>query len=132
MSDYRKIAEEALRKSKEGKAKPTLNESVVYPENISERIVDINDEIETIKDNPDGDLDDSTVEREVEEKMDEIKDDPVRWLDDYGMEYQQFVDVRGLKDQLVSESDYGTLASYDGTYDEIRVDNTNYVVFRID
>ena len=101
-------------------------------ENISERIVDINDEIETIKDNPDGDLDDSTVEREVEEKMDEIKDDPVRWLDDYGMEYQQFVDVRGLKDQLVSESDYGTLASYDGTYDEIRVDDTNYVVFRID
>ena len=68
----------------------------------------------------------------IEEKMDEIKDDPVRWLDDYGMEYQQFVDVRGLKDQLVSESDYGTLASYDGTYDEIRVDNTNYVVFRID
>ena len=38
MSDYRKIAEEALRKSKEGKAKPTLNESVVYPENISERM----------------------------------------------------------------------------------------------
>jgi hypothetical protein len=101
-------------------------------ENISERIVDINDEIETIKDNPDGDLDDSTVESEVEEKMDEIKDDPVRWLDDYGMEYQQFVDVRGLKEQLIRDSDYSILASYDGTYDEIRVDNTNYVVFRID
>jgi hypothetical protein len=101
-------------------------------ENISERIVDINDEIETIKDNPDGDLDDSTVEREVEEKMDEIKDDPVRWLDDYGMEYQQFVDVRGLKEQLVRDADYGIMASYDGTYDEIRINDTNYVVFRID
>ena len=101
-------------------------------ENISDRIVDIDDEIETIKDNPDGDLDDSAVEKEVEEKMDEIKDDPVRWLDDYGMEYQQFVDVRGLKEQLVSDADYGTIASYDGTYDEIRINDTNYIVFRID
>jgi len=41
MSDYRKIAEEALRKSKLGKQlnnQKTLNESVVYPENISERM----------------------------------------------------------------------------------------------
>ena len=41
MSDYRKIAEEALRKSKMGKqvsnAKP-LNESILYPENMSERM----------------------------------------------------------------------------------------------
>ena len=72
MSNYKKIAEEALKKSllgKQLKGEKRLNESVVYPENISERIVDINDEIETIKDNPDGDLDDSTVEREVEEKI---------------------------------------------------------------
>jgi len=101
-------------------------------ENISDRIVDIDDEIETIKDNPDGDLDDSTVEKEVEEKMDEIKEDPVRWLDDYGIEYRQFVDANGLRDQLVSDADYGTIASYDGTYDEIRINDTNYVVFRID
>jgi ribosomal protein L31E len=41
MSDYRKIAEEALRKSKLGKqvstAKP-LNESILYPEGMSERM----------------------------------------------------------------------------------------------
>jgi len=41
MSDYRKIAEEALRKSKLGKqvkgVKP-LNESVLYPEGLTERM----------------------------------------------------------------------------------------------
>ena len=41
MSDYRKIAEEALRKSKLGKqvgnVKP-LNESVLYPDNLTERM----------------------------------------------------------------------------------------------
>ena len=38
MADYRKIAEEALRKAKLGKQKPTLNESVVYPEGLTERM----------------------------------------------------------------------------------------------
>ena len=101
-------------------------------ENISERIVDINDEIETIKDNPDGDLDDDDVEKEVEEKLDEIREDPIRWLNDYGMEYKNFIDKRSLKEDLIRDSDYGILSNYDGTYDEIRVNNTNYIVFRID
>lgn len=42
MADYKKIAEEALRKAKLAKetktAKPTLNESVVYPDGLSERM----------------------------------------------------------------------------------------------
>lgn len=40
MSDYKKIAEEALKKAKLGKlnVKKTINESVVYPEGISERM----------------------------------------------------------------------------------------------
>jgi len=39
MSDYRKIAEEALKKAQQGKlGKKTLNESVAYPEGIIERM----------------------------------------------------------------------------------------------
>ncbi|TXG81752.1 MAG: hypothetical protein E6R13_05850 [Spirochaetes bacterium] len=38
MADYRKIAEEALRKAKLGKQKPTLNESIVYPDGLTERM----------------------------------------------------------------------------------------------
>jgi len=40
MSDFRKIAEEALRKAKEGKitGKKRLNENVVYPEGLTERM----------------------------------------------------------------------------------------------
>lgn len=38
MADYRKIAEEALKKAKLGAPNKTLNESVVYPDGITERM----------------------------------------------------------------------------------------------
>jgi len=38
MADYKKIAEEALRRAQQGKPKPTLNESVVYPDGLTERM----------------------------------------------------------------------------------------------
>jgi prefoldin subunit 5 len=99
---------------------------------IEDRFVDIEDDIETIKDNPEGDPDEDDVEREVEERLDEIKDDPIRWLDDYGVDYENFVDKRSLEEDLIRDSDYSILANYDGTYDEIRINDTNYVVFRVD
>jgi hypothetical protein len=101
-------------------------------ENIAERIVDIEDEIETIKDNPDGDLDEDEVEKEVESRLEEIKDDPIRTLDDYGMTYDNFIDVRKFKEALVSESDYGAISHYNGTYDEITINGEDFIVFRVD
>jgi hypothetical protein len=108
------------------------NDMSVRKEEIEDRINDIDYEIQDIKDYPDGDIDEDDVEREVEEKVDEIKDDPVRWLDDYGMEYNQFVNLKSLKEDLVNNSDYGILSSYDGTYDEVNINDNTYIVFRID
>jgi hypothetical protein len=104
----------------------------VRKEEIEGRINDIDYEIQDIKDNPDGDLDEDDVEREVEDKVSEIKDDPIRWLDDYGMEYNQFINLRSLKNDLINDSDYGALSSYDGTYDEININDNTYIVFRVD
>jgi hypothetical protein len=101
-------------------------------EEIDDRINEIDYEIQDIEDSPDGDPDDDDVERETENILDEIKDDPIRWLDDYGVEYDNFINLRSLKEDLISESDYGILSSYDGTYDEIEINDNTYVVFRID
>jgi hypothetical protein len=38
MSDYKKLAEEALRKAKLGMVKKTINENVLYPEGLAERM----------------------------------------------------------------------------------------------
>jgi hypothetical protein len=99
---------------------------------IEERLIDIPDDIEFIRDNPDGDPDDDDVDEKVDEILEEIKDDPVSWLDNHGIEYTNFIDKDSLKRDLIDESGYGVLSSYDGTYDEITINDNTYIVFRID
>jgi hypothetical protein len=62
---------------------------------------------------------------------DEIGDDPYRWLKNYGYDIGDYIDTRKLKEQLVNDADYGNvLNSYDGGYDEIRINGNDYIVMR--
>jgi hypothetical protein len=97
------------------------------------RISDIEYEIQEIKDNPDGDPDEDSIEEAVETYLnDEIGDDAYRWLKNYGYEIDNFIDIKRLKENLIGDSDYGNaLNSYDGKYDEIKVNGTYYIVMRV-
>jgi len=101
-------------------------------ENISERISEIDDEIIGIKDEPDGDPDEDEIEELVEDRLSEIKDDPISILDDYGMSYDNFINIKQLKDDLVGDADYGVISHYDGNYEEININGEDFIVFRID
>jgi hypothetical protein len=96
------------------------------------RISDIEYEIQEIKDNPDGDPDEDSINDAVETYLDdEIGDDPYRWLKNYGYDIGDYIDTRKLKEQLVNDADYGNvLNSYDGGYDEIRINGNDYIVMR--
>jgi hypothetical protein len=101
------------------------------------RISDIESEIEDIKDNPDGDLDDDSVESYVEDKKYQISRNPVDFLkNEMGFDSSdiiKYVDKDDLLNTLISDSDYGeTLNGYDGTYDEITINATDYIVMRTD
>ena len=90
-----------------------------------------------IKDNPDGDLDDNSVESYVEDKKYEISRDPVDFLkNEMGYDSSdiiKYVDKDDLLNTLINDSDYGeTLNGYDGTYDEITINTTDYIVMRTD
>lgn len=98
-----------------------------------ERISQIEYEIEDIKENPDGELDDDSVEEAIENRLDEIRDNPIRTLNDYGYtNFDEFIDLDELLDDLLANSDPGELNSYDGTYDEVEINGTWYTVMRID
>ena len=99
---------------------------------IESEIEDIDVEIQDIKDDPDGDLNEEEVENAVEERLDQIKDDPISWLDEMGDQYENFVDKKSLLSSLVDEEDYGVLSSYDGNYDTISVNDSTFVVMRIE
>ena len=96
------------------------------------RISDIEYEIQEIKDNPDGDPDEDSISDAVENYLDdEIGDDPYRWLTNQGYEIDNFIDVKRMKEQLINDANYGeVLNSYNGNYDEIKINNTYYIVMR--
>jgi len=99
------------------------------------RISDIEYEIEEIKENPDGDLDESSIEQAVQDKLYDIKRDPFGFLEDMGYDFEgmiNFIDKDDLLESLISDSDYGALNSYDSNYDEFNVNGTVYIVVRTD
>ena len=96
-----------------------------------DRISDIDSEIEDIKENPDGDPDESSIEDVVNNYLEnEIGHDPARWLNSMGEDIGDFIDTRELLDDLVRNGDYGDLNGYDGTYDTVNINGTDYVVMR--
>ncbi len=98
-----------------------------------DRISDIDSEIEDIKENPDGEPDESSIEDAVDNYLEsEIGHDPAGWLNNMGGDIADFIDSRELLDDLVRNGDYGDLNSYDGNYDTININGTDYVVMRID
>jgi hypothetical protein len=48
------------------------------------------------------------------------------------MSYDNFINIKQLKDDLVGDADYGVISHYDGTYDEININGEDFIVFRID
>ena len=106
------------------------NESRV--EEIENEIEGIDEEIQDIRDDPDGDLNESEIEEAVEDRLGEIKDDPVGWLDQMGDDYSNFIDRQSLIRALVDDNDYGIISSYNNEYDIVSVNDSTFVVMRID
>ncbi len=101
-------------------------------EEIENEIEVIDEEIQDIKDDPDGDLNESEIEEAVEVRLREIEDNPIRWLDDMSHDYIDFVDRDELIRDLLDESDYGVINSYNSEYDTVSVNDLTFVVMRID
>jgi hypothetical protein len=106
------------------------NESRV--EEIENEIEGIDEDIQDIKDEPDGDLNNDEVEEAVEGRLEEIRDSPLSWLDEMGDEYNHFVDKKSLLGDLVDEGGYGDLNGYNSEYDTVSVNDSTFVVMRID
>jgi hypothetical protein len=97
-----------------------------------ERISDIDYEIEEIKDNPDGDPDEDSIEQAVDDYLESIEDDPLTFLQDMGYDnYKDFIDEDELRDDLGRDYDYGdALNSSNNNYDEFTVNGTRYIVMQ--
>ena len=100
---------------------------------LQEKIDEMNDEISDIESSPEGDFPEYLIEREVENKLDDVKYDIEAFLNNFGLEWKYYMDKDAFIEGVVEEDGYGhTLNHYDGTSDEVKIQDEWYYIMRLD
>ena len=102
---------------------------------IVEKINGLDETIEEIKDDPQGDYDESAIENEVSDRVSEWENDIQGFIGNYGYDknfIMDFIDTDSIADTVVNSDGYGSLLnSYDGDYDTFDINGTTYYVMRV-
>jgi hypothetical protein len=101
---------------------------------IGGEIVDAQDLIDDIRENPEGDYNEDQIEEAIDNWVEDNEDNFINLFKEMGMDPKNIVDyadTKGIIDTIIQEDSYGNiLGSYDGDYEEIDVENETYIVFR--
>ena len=104
-------------------------------EEIEIKIEGLEEIIQEINDDPQGEYDESSIENEITGRVDEYKDDIFGFIDHHGSDkdfIMDFIDLDKLTEIVVSSDGYGSmLNSYDGDYDTFNINGTEYYVMRV-
>jgi len=100
---------------------------------MNERIEEMNDEITDIQDSPEGDWPEELIEDAIQDRLRDVNNNIMGFMEDFGLEWDNYMDKDAFIDGLIDADGYGhTLNSYDGTADEIRMQDEWYYVMRLD
>ena len=130
---YIEIYESKIQKLNQ-KLKTDTNLTDEQKRQIGGEIVDAQDLIDDIRENPEGDYDEDQIEEAIDSWADDNEDNFIQLFKDMGGNSKDIVyyaDIKGIIDTMMQEDGYGNiLGSYDGDYEEIDVENETYIVFR--
>jgi hypothetical protein len=132
-------AKEEIEKIKEtiGEFNDELEETddPIMREEIEDKIQDLKSEIEELTDDEDSyEFTEEAKERYVEGRMDDVRYDPVSFMRDYGMEreIENFIDQESFIEDVINSDGRGhTIASYDGSEEEIEYEGETYYIYRM-
>jgi len=100
---------------------------------LNEAIEGYEDEITEIEDNPDGDWPEELIEEKIESMLYRVRRDPHGFLEEMGTELEYYIDKESFIEGVIDTDGYGhTLNGYDGSIDEVYVNNILFYVMRID
>lgn len=100
---------------------------------LNDLIIEYEEEIENIEDDPDGEFPDDLIEEKVDELADDVRRDPESFLNEHGIDWEQFINKRDFIQGVIDADGFGhTLNGYDGNADEIKVQDQWFYVMRID
>ena len=130
---YIEIYESKIQKLNE-KLKTDTSLTDEQKQQIGSEIVDAQDLIDDIRENPEGDYDEDQIEEAIDSWADDNEDNFIQLFKDMGGNSKDIVfytDTKGIINTVMAEDGYGTiLGSYDSEYEEIDVENETYIVFR--
>jgi phage shock protein A len=102
-------------------------------EELQERLIEYNEEIEEIKDDPEGEFPDELIDDKVSDLVDDVRRDPEWFLSEYGLNWDNYINKNEFIQGVIDADGYGhTINSYDGSADEVYVNDQLFYVMRID
>jgi hypothetical protein len=100
---------------------------------LTDLITEYQDEIEEIENDPEGDFPEDLIEDKVQSLVSDVRDDPEWFMNDFGLDWEHYIDKDEFIQAVIDTDGYGhTINTYDGSADEIYVNNQLFYVMRID
>ena len=100
---------------------------------LQESIDEMEQEIEEIKEDPEGDFPDELIEEIISDRVEEARRDIEGFMNEWGLEWNEYIDKDAFIKAIIDEDGYGhTLNGYDGSADEVTIQDELFYVMRID
>jgi hypothetical protein len=129
---YLEITQKRIDKLQESLKQPNITEE--EKQKIKKDIFDFEVIIDDIKENPEGDeYDEDQIDEIVKSFVDDNKDRILDFLDELGMDDEfkmNFIDKKGVAEDVINSDGYSVLSFYDGEVDEEYYDGETYYIVR--
>jgi hypothetical protein len=100
---------------------------------LTDMIVEYEDEIDDIENSPEGEFPEDLIDDKVQDLISDVRRDPEWFMNDYGLEWSEYIDKDEFIQAVIDTDGYGhNLNSYDGSADEITIQDQLFYVMRID
>lgn len=102
-------------------------------EELETLIVEYEEEIEEINENPEGEFPEDLIDDKVTSLVNDAVYDTDSYFNDFGIDWEDFIDKDEFIKGVIESDGYGnTLSTYDGNADEVYVQDQLFYVIRID
>ena len=100
---------------------------------LTDMIVEYDDEIDDIENSPEGEFPEDLIDDKVQDLISDVRRDPEWFMGEYGLEWSEYIDKDEFIQAVIDTDGFGhSINSYDGSADEVTIQDQLFYVMRID
>ena len=100
---------------------------------LTDMIVEYDDEIDDIENSPEGEFPEDLIDDKVQDLISDVRRDPEWFMGEYGLDWSEYIDKDDFIQAVIDTDGFGhSINSYDGSADEVTVQDQLFYVMRID